>query len=84
MNYLLTHDPLDALSFYVYDVGCILANDIARRPFGKTDRGQTLLFYKFMQSWVGFELVKVLVRFGLQPITYCYKRFIEKVVSRFI
>ncbi len=49
MNYSLTRDPLDALSFYVYDAGCILANDIARRPFGKTDRGQTLPFHEFMQ-----------------------------------
>ncbi len=62
MNYLLTHDPLDALSFCVYDAGCILANDITRWPFRKTDIGQTLLFHEFMQSWVGFELVKVLVR----------------------
>ncbi len=68
MNYLLTHYPLDALSFYVYDIGCIVANDIARWPFIKTDRGKTLLFHKFMQSWVGFKLVKVLVAFGLQPV----------------
>jgi hypothetical protein len=55
MNYLLTHDPSDALSFYVYDAGCIPENFIAWQPFGKTDRGQTLLFHKFMQSWVGFK-----------------------------
>ncbi len=26
-----------------------------------------MLFHKFIQSWVGYELVKVLVLFGLQP-----------------
>ncbi len=37
MNYLLIHDPLDLLSFYVNDGGYTLASDIARWPFGKTD-----------------------------------------------
>ena len=49
----------------------MIANSIARQPFGtgKPDRGQSLLFHEFIQSWVGYELVKVLVTFGLQPIT---------------
>jgi hypothetical protein len=48
-----------------------IANSIARRPFGtgKANSGQSLLFHEFIQSWVGYELVKVLVTFGLQPIT---------------
>ncbi len=63
-----THDiPLDALSFYVYDTGCGLVNTIARWPFSGSDRGQSLIFHEFMQSWVGYKLVKVLVTFGLQP-----------------
>jgi hypothetical protein len=55
--------------FYIYDAGYVIANSIARRPFGKgkPDRGQNLLFHEFIQSWVGYELVKVLVMFGLQP-----------------
>jgi hypothetical protein len=60
---------IDALSFYIYDAGYIIANTIARRPFGKGKpvRGQSLLFHEFIQSWLGYEFVKVLVIFGLQP-----------------
>ncbi len=64
--------------FYVYDAGFVLANSIAKQPYGtrkeqpygtrKADRGQSLLFHECMQSWVGYELVKVLVTFGLQPV----------------
>ncbi len=69
LNNLCTHSHIDALSFYIYDAGYVIANSIARRPFGlgKADRGQSLLFQEFIQSWVGYELVKVLVTFGLQP-----------------
>ncbi len=71
MNYLFLQLDIDALSFYIYDTGSVLALFIAQQPFptGKPDRGQSLLFHKFIQSWVGYELVKVLVTFGLQPIT---------------
>ncbi len=57
--------------FYIYDSEYVIANSIARQPFGKgkADKGQSLLFHEFIQSWVGYELVKVLVTFGLQPIT---------------
>ncbi len=63
------HCDIDVLLFYIYDAGYVIANSIARQPFGlgKTDRGQSLLFHEFIQSWVGHELVKVLVVFGLQP-----------------
>jgi hypothetical protein len=69
LNNLCTHSHTDALSFYIYDTGYVIANSIDRQPFGlgKVDRGQSLLFHKFIQSWVGYELVKVLVTFGLQP-----------------
>jgi hypothetical protein len=69
LNNLRTHSHIDALSFYIYDTGYVIANSIARQPFGlgKADRGQSLLFHKFIESWVGYELVKVLVMFGLQP-----------------
>ena len=63
------------MSFYVYDAGFVIATSIAKRPFPtrKPDRGQSLLFHEFIQSWVGFELVKVLVTYGLQPITLSNK-----------
>jgi hypothetical protein len=70
-NYVYSHDHIDALAFYIYDAGFVLATSIARRPFGKgtPDIGQSLLFHEFMQSWLGYELVKVLIAFGLQPTT---------------
>ncbi len=70
-NNLYSHDHIDALSFYIYDAGFVVATSIARRPFGKgtPDRGQSLLFHEFMQSWLGYELVKVLIAFRLQPTT---------------
>ncbi len=37
------------------------------KNFNGNDRGKSLLFQKFMQSWVGYELVKVLHVFGLHP-----------------
>ncbi len=54
---------------YVYDARFVLANNIAKQSYGtgKADRGQSLLFHQFMQSWVGYEL-KVLVTFGLQLV----------------
>ncbi len=68
---MFIHFDIDALLFYIYDAGYVIANSIARRLFGtgKPDRGQSLPFHEFIQSWVGYELVKVLVTFRLQPIT---------------
>ncbi len=70
LNNLRAHSHIDALSFYIYDVGYAIANSIARQTFGlgKADRGQSLLFHKFIQLWVEYELVKVLVTFRLQPM----------------
>ncbi len=69
LNNLRTHSHIDALSYYIYNAWYVIVNSIARQPFGlgKADRGQSLLFHEFIQSWVGYELVKVLVTFGLQP-----------------
>jgi hypothetical protein len=40
---LCLHCDIDALLFYIYDAGYVIANSIARQPFGlgKTDRGQS-------------------------------------------
>ncbi len=54
----------------MYDAGCVLASTIARRPCSGSDIGQSLIFHEFMESWVGYELVKVLVTFGLQPSAF--------------
>ena len=59
----------DALSFYVYDAGSILATTIAKRPANLIDKGQSLLFHELMHSWVAYEILKVLTIYGLQPTT---------------
>jgi hypothetical protein len=66
---LCVHCDVDDLLFHIYDAEYVIANSIARRPFGlgKAGRGQSFLFHESIQSWVGYELVKVLVVFGLQP-----------------
>jgi hypothetical protein len=56
------------LSWYVYDAGQVIATKIAKKPSTiTTDRGDNLGFQEFIQSWVCYELVKVLNVFGLQP-----------------
>ncbi len=55
------------LSWYVHDAAHVIATKIAKKPFIGNDRGKSLLFQEFIQSWVGYELVKDLNVFGLQP-----------------
>ena len=55
------------LAWYVYDAAQVIATKIAKKPFDGIDRGDSLVFQDFIQSWVGYELVKVLNVFGLQP-----------------
>ena len=55
------------LSWYVYDAGQVIATKIAKKTWTGIDRGNSLGFQEFIQSWVGYELVKVLNVFGLQP-----------------
>ena len=55
------------LSWYVYDAAQVIATKIAKKPFDGIDRGDSLVFQDFIQSWVGYELVKVLNVFALQP-----------------
>ena len=74
---------IDVLSFYIYDAGYIIANTIAWHPFGKgkPDRGQSLLFHEFIQLWLGYEFVKVLVIFWIT--THTFKQQFEGLVQRF-
>jgi hypothetical protein len=55
------------LSWYVHDAAHVIATKIAKKHFNGNDRGESLLFQEFIQSWVGYELVKVMNVFGLQP-----------------
>ena len=49
------------------NVAQVIATKIAKKPYDGIDRGDSLVFQDFIQSWVGYELVKVLNVFGLQP-----------------
>jgi len=51
----------------VYDAGQVIATKIAKKTTTGIDRGNSIVFQEFIQSWVGYELVKVLNVFGLQP-----------------
>ena len=55
-NYLIQYFS-DALSFYVYDAGSVIATTIARRPSPprSPDKGQSLLFHELMHSWVAMR-----------------------------
>ncbi len=55
------------LSWYVHDAAHVIAIKIAKKPFDGNDRDDSLYFQEFIQSWVGYELVKVLNVFGLHP-----------------
>ncbi len=54
------------LSWYVYDAGQVIATKIAKKTSTGIDRGNSLVFQEFIQSWVGYGLVNVLNVFGLQ------------------
>ena len=64
---IITISFAGGLSWYVYDAAQFIATKIAKKPFDGIDRGDSLVFQDFIQSWVGYELVKVLNVFGLQP-----------------
>jgi hypothetical protein len=70
LNNLHTHSHIDALLFYIYDAVYVIANSIARQPFGlgKADRGQSLLFHD--RIGVG-ETIKGITVTGLDGVEPC-------------
>ena len=58
---------VSVLTWYVYDAAQVIATKIAKKPFDGIDRGDSLVFQDFIQSRVGYKLVKVLNVFDLQP-----------------
>ena len=64
---IITISVAGGLPWYVYDAAQVIATKIAKKPFDGIDRGDSLVFQDFIQSWVGYKLVKVLNVFGLQP-----------------
>ena len=63
----------DALSWYTFDAAFVISNStIAKKSVDVEDRGGNHeLFEHLMNSWVGYELVKVLFKFGLNPKLRC-------------
>jgi hypothetical protein len=58
----------DALSWYTYNTANIISTtSIAEIKVDFDDRGAFNMFQVLMHSWVGYELVKVLLNFGLSP-----------------
>ena len=63
---IITISFAGGLPWYVYDAAQVIATKIAKKPFDGIDRGDSLVFQDFIQSWVGYELLKVLNVFSLQ------------------
>jgi hypothetical protein len=52
----------DALSWYTYDAAITISTtSIAKRKVDYDDRGAFNMFQELMHSWVGYELVNVLL-----------------------
>ncbi len=64
---IMTISFAGGLPWYVYDAAQVIATKSAKKPFDEIDRGDSWVFQDFIQSWVGYKLVKVLNIFGLQP-----------------
>ena len=59
----------DALSWYTFDAAFVISNSgIAKKKVEVEDKeGNHGLFEHLMHSWVGYELVKVLLKYRLSP-----------------
>ncbi len=59
----------DALLWYTFDAAFVISNSaIAKKEVEVEDKGGNHgLFEHLMHSWIGYELVKVLLKYGLSP-----------------
>ncbi len=59
----------DAISWYTFDAAFVISNSaIAKKKVEVEDKGGNHgLFEHSIHSWVGYELVKVLLKYGLSP-----------------
>jgi hypothetical protein len=58
----------DAILWYTYNAANIISTTpIAKKKVDYDDRGAFNIFQELMHFWVGYELVKVLLTFGLSP-----------------
>ena len=64
----MTLDRIDCISWFHLNASYVLGNKIAKnRESQFNDLGKPQFFYEVVQSWVSFELVQVLQKFGLNP-----------------
>ena len=67
-NIFMTLDRIDCISWFHLNASYVLGNKIAKnRESQFNDLGKPQFFYEVVQSWVSFELVQVLQKFGLNP-----------------
>ena len=55
------------LLWYTYNAANIISMTSIAKKVDYDDRGAFSMFQELMHSWVGYELVKVLLTFGLSP-----------------
>jgi hypothetical protein len=55
------------LSWYVINASYLIGEKLAKQKPTFTDRGVPQFFYKLVQYWVAFELVKIFTKYGLVP-----------------
>ncbi len=87
-------NQIDCISWFHLNASCVLGNKIAKnRDSSFNDMGKPQFFYKVVQSWVAFELVKVLQKFGLNPTfktnldgwskdMHCVVQFLKNTTTR--
>jgi len=68
----LAHNKLDCLSWYIKDVSFVLAHHLTKLPLPTNDkkakdRGKHVIYEEMIQTWVTYEVVKVLYLYGLNP-----------------
>jgi len=69
-RYFCFFRPLDALSWYTFDAAKVISNSSVGQKGGgvSNDKGGNHGLYEhIIHSWVGYELVKVLLKYGLSP-----------------
>jgi hypothetical protein len=59
----------DAISWYTFDAAFVISNSaiVKKKVEVEDEGGNHGLFEHLMHSWVGYELVKVLLKYGLSP-----------------
>ena len=57
----------DCLSWYISDASFIIATYLSKLEIEGSDRGKHATYLEMIQTWVTYEVVKVLYIYGLNP-----------------